>query len=145
MLKKIRSFDKRISVIEIQLENLNNEVQFKNKKYKDRILDFNQGMDFLKLSHIELLKLIEKKEVPFLKLSEDYFFDREELSSWLKQKLLINSTTTNFSQTLDTMTGFFLSNDKLLNQNEINNEEIDHLIIEILKCISENLIQQQNC
>lgn len=51
------------------------------------ILNIKELSEYLKVSTSTIRRLILKKEIPFFKISSQFFFNKESINQWIKSQM----------------------------------------------------------
>ena len=54
------------------------------------ILNIKELSEYLKVSASTIRRMISRNEIPFFKLSNQYFFNKEKINSWIDAKVESN-------------------------------------------------------
>ena len=55
---------------------------------KDDLMTKQDVMDYLKISHQTLYRLMKKRETPYFKLERKVLFRKAEIDKWLESKII---------------------------------------------------------
>jgi excisionase family DNA binding protein len=50
----------------------------------DSLMDFNEALQYLRLSRATVLRLIYRKQIPATKIGRQWRFNRERLDKWVR-------------------------------------------------------------
>lgn len=88
MIKLLKNINKRLTSLEINLKEIQNQLQSTTDTESPNSLNLRQAQEYLKLDENEILSLIKNRTVPFFESNNHYYFNKIELRDWHKQKLL---------------------------------------------------------
>lgn len=54
------------------------------------IMNIKELSDYLKISSSTIRRLIRKKEIPYFKISSQYFFSKLSINDWISKQVKVN-------------------------------------------------------
>ena len=51
------------------------------------VLNIKELSKYLKISSSTIRRLIQKREIPYYKISSQYFFNKDSINEWVKSKI----------------------------------------------------------
>lgn len=51
------------------------------------VLNIKELSEYLKISSSTIRRLIQKREIPYYKISSQYFFNKDSINEWVKNKI----------------------------------------------------------